>query len=339
MKEGYTNIPGTETPTRSVIDSAPAPFHHQARENPQIHRALLKPPTQEDREKHQAGVKYSEKHTAALAEEAPKEREERIKRQEALQKKWDHGATPEGTREFAALLVRQAKNRGVLPPDIDHLWLNFPSGWAEYREVPAGVPGEKPSYTVALDQTPTKEQWDEYYPALQEKLQAWQEEKAKRVHAGDPRYDPMTGDLLKPDELPLSPTSEYLITGKTRPRRFVPPGSPHLKEYKPLQTNEEDNQPETEKNERHIRRLLKAGWTEVAPVGDDWQYFAFCERLRNMSPAEIAQEWQEIQREMKQGTQDYDPAKDWLLLLCKMLKDAMMALINEQIEEGERKKK
>src|SRR2546430_6693490 len=32
--------------------------------------------------------------------------------------------------------------------------------------------GEKPSYTVKLDQTPTQEQWDAYYPDLQKKLAA-----------------------------------------------------------------------------------------------------------------------------------------------------------------------
>jgi hypothetical protein len=36
---------------------------------------------------------------------------------------------------------------------------------------------------------------------------------------------------------------------------------------------------------------------------------------------------------------EYDPENDWLLLLCKMLKDMMKALINDQIEEDERKKK
>ena len=161
------------------------------------------------------------------------------------------------------------------------------------------------------------------------------------IHAGDPLYDPMTGELLKPDEHPLSPTSEYLITGKTRPRRFVPPGSPHLKEYQPLEI-QEDMQPEGEYNERLIQRLIKAGFTEVAPVGDDWQYFAFCERLRHMSPAEISREWQEIQRAMREGTplkKEYPPENDWLLLLCKMLKDMMKALINDQIEEDERQRK
>ena len=115
-----------------------------------------------------------------------------------------------------------------------------------------------------------------------------------------------------------------------------------MKEYKPLEIQEEDIQPESEYNERLIQRLIKAGWTEVAPVGSDWRYFAFCERLRHMTPAEISREWQEIQREMRERTppqKDYDPAKDWLLLLCQMLKDAMKTLINDQIEEDERKKK
>jgi hypothetical protein len=94
------------------------------------------------------------------------------------------------------------------------------------------------------------------------------------------------------------------------------------------------------KIERLIRRLLKAGFTEVAPVGDDWQYFAFCERLRHMSPYEVMREWQEIQREMREGTpKEFDPKKDWFLQLCKMLKDMMKALIYEDIEEQERKKK
>ena len=101
---------------------------------------------------------------------------------------------------------------------------------------------------------------------------------------------------MKPDEHPLSPTSEYLLTGKTRPRRFVPPGSPHLNNgYKPVRPYT-DEQPESEYTERRIQRLLKAGFVEVEPVGNDWRFFAFCEHLRNMSPYEIVQDWQEIQR-------------------------------------------
>lgn len=339
MREGYEHIPGMETPPR-VTDSKAA-HKQQEQVKPQASRLLPPFPTK-DKEKSKEGVTLDTRYTAPLPEETPQEREERKKRLAEEQKKWDYGKTPEGKREFVALLVRQAKDRGVLPPDLDHLWLNLPSGWAEYTEIPKGVRDEKPSYTVALAQTPTQAQWDAYYPNLQKKLEAWDTEKAKREHAGDPDFDPMTGERLKPDEHPLSATAEYLITGKTRPRRFIPPGSPHLKQYKPLDISEEDRQPEGEYTERLVRRLLKAGFTEVAPVGDDWQYFAFCERLRNMSPYEVMQEWQEIQREMREGTphqKEFDPEKDWFMQLCKMIKDMMKALREEGIEENGRKKK
>jgi hypothetical protein len=43
---------------------------------------------------------------------------------------------------------------------------------------------------------------------------------------------------------------------------------------------------------------------------------------------------------MREGTpKEFDPKKDWFLQLCKMLKDMMKALIYEDIEEQERKKK
>jgi hypothetical protein len=223
---------------------------------------------------------------------------------EELQKKWDYGTTPEGKREFAAFFVNSLKKQGRIPPDIDHLWLNLPSGWAEYKEVPANEADKAASYTVTLDKTPTQEQWDKYYPDLQAKMKAWQVEKARReaveLHAGDPRYDPMTGDLLKPDELPLDAAAEYLLTGKTRPRRFIPPDSPHLKNgYKPVRPYVGEQQ-ESEYTSRYIQRLLKAGFVEVEPVGSDWQFFTFRERLRNMSPFAIAKEWQEIQRESRE---------------------------------------
>ena len=119
-------------------------------------------------------------------------------------------------------------------------------------------------------------------------MKAWKAEKARQealaLHAGDPRYDPMTGDLLLPDEHPLSPTSSYLFEGRTRPRRFLPPDSPFLKNARPLQTKEVEDVPETEYHERLVERLRKAGFVEVEPTTQDKRYYAFCERLRNMSP-------------------------------------------------------
>jgi hypothetical protein len=248
-------------------------------------------------------TRYMEQHKARLAAMSPQEREAREKRLEEQQRKWDYGTTPEGQKEFARFLVTSMKLQGKLPPTIDHLWLNLPSGWAEYREVPAKEADKAASYTVTLDKTPTQEEWDAYATDLQAKMNAWHAEKVRKEaasHAGDPRYDPMTGDLLLPDELPLSPTSEYLLTGKTRPRRFIPPGSPYLHNgYKPLGQQEGDP-PESEYTQRRIKRLLKAGFVEVEPVGRDWQYFAFCERLRNISPNEVVRDWQEYQREARE---------------------------------------
>jgi hypothetical protein len=80
----------------------------------------------------------------------PEEREAEKKRDEEEQKKWDYGKTPEGKREFAAFMVQEMKNRGILPPNIDHLWLNLPSGWAEYRDTSAGAADEKPGSSPYL---------------------------------------------------------------------------------------------------------------------------------------------------------------------------------------------
>ena len=41
-----------------------------------------------------------------------------------------------------------------------------------------------------------------------------------------------------------------------------------------------------------------------------------------MSPYEVMQEWQEIQRGMREGTpKEFDPENDWLNIFCKALKD------------------
>jgi hypothetical protein len=60
-----------------------------------------------------------------------------------------------------------------------------------------------------------------------------------------------------------------------------------------------------------------------------------------MSPAEISHEWQEIQRELREGSpakKEFDPRDDWLALFGQMLREMMKALINEQIVEDKRKK-
>ena len=72
------------------------------------------------------------------------------------------------------------KKQGRIPPGIDHLWLNLPSGWAEYREVPAKEAGKAASYTVTLDKTLTQGEWEAYQTDLQARMKAWKAEKARR---------------------------------------------------------------------------------------------------------------------------------------------------------------
>jgi hypothetical protein len=241
-------------------------------------------------------IKYQE-HLAAMT---PEEREAQKKSREEMRKGFAYSQTPEGRMESAAHMARWMKSLGILPPNIDHLWLNLPSGWVEYREAAGGAGSKEPSYTVILGTEPTQEQWNEYYPDLQAKMRAWKTEKAKREHAGDPRYDPLTGDLLEPDEFPLSPTSEYYFDGKTRGRRFIPPDSPHLKNYKPLRIDEE-RVPESEYHERLAQRLQKAGFVEVEPTLADKASFEQTQWYRSLSPTEKMHYLQEAMQEMTGG--------------------------------------
>ena len=52
--------------------------------------------------------------------------------------------------------------------------------------------------------------------------------------------------------------------------------------------------------ERHIQRLLKAGFVEVEPVKSDWQFFSFVSGFETCPPGEVAREWHELQRESRE---------------------------------------
>jgi len=220
------------------------------------------------------------------AKMTPEELEAEKKWKEEMRRGFEHFLSPEGRKEYVISFVRDLKASGILPPDLDHFWVNLPSGWAEYRET-TGAQGR--SVTVTLGD-PTDEQYLEYYADLQEKMQAWKAEKARRevvaLHAGDPLYDPMTGDLLLPDEHPLDAQAEYTFDGKTRSRRFVPPDSQYVNNgYKPVQTDGEDT-PENEHYERLVKRLLKAGFIEVEPTLMDKASFEKVQWYRSLSPAQ-----------------------------------------------------
>src|SRR5690242_15624349 len=108
----------------------------------------------------------------------------------------------------------------------------------------------------------------------------------------------MTGDLLLADEHPLDASAEYIFDGKTRPRRFVPPDSPYVNNgYKPMQTDGEDS-PESESNERLVKRLRKAGFIEVEPTLMDKASFEKVQWYRSLSATEKVAYLQACMREM-----------------------------------------
>jgi hypothetical protein len=177
---------------------------------------------------------------------------------------------------------------------------------------------------------PTPEEWSQLLRTWVADIRRGEREKAAWIAKRDPRYDPMTGDLLETDEFPLHPDAEYYFDGKTRGRRFIPPDSPHLKAYKPLQIDESLEQVlEGESHERLVKRLQKAGFVEVEPTLSDKAYFEKTQWYRSLSPAEKMQYLQATMREMREGTpKEFDPENDWFLQLCKMIKDMIKALIS-----------
>ena len=170
-------------------------------------------------------------------------------------------------------------------------------------------------------------------------VQAMQRKKAAWLHERDPRYDPMTGDLLEPDEHPLDPTAAYYFAGATRPRRFVPGDSPHLDKYKEVQIDEADVQPEGEYNERLVNRLLKAGFVEVEPTLADKASFEQTQWYRSLSPSEKMQFLRESMQEMTRSRSfDKETAGGKIAKtigeLIELMIDFLIALIKpETIEE------
>ena len=172
-----------------------------------------------------------------------------------------------------------------------------------YEKAQAEISAMPPEERAAWKEKYTlKKYTDEELRQLLKKMHAnnWamERKRAAWLHERDPRYDPLTGDLLEPDELPLSPTSEYYFDGSTRPRRFVPGDSPHRDKYKRVEVNEEDVQPESDYHERLVQRLLIAGFVEVEPTLADKASFEQTQWYRSLSPYEKMQFLQESMRHM-----------------------------------------
>ena len=184
----------------------------------------------------------------------------------------------------------------------------------------------------------TSDELKELFIDRQAHVQAMQREKATWLHERNPRFDPMTGDLLEPDEHPLDPTAEYYFDGQTRPRRFVPGDSPHLDKYQQVQTDEEDALPESEYHERLVNRLLKAGFVEIEPTLADKASYEQTQWYRSLSPSEKMQFLQESMREMTHGKSfNKDNAGETpgekFAKFIKLLIELLIALIDPEMKE------
>lgn len=181
-----------------------------------------------------------------------------------------------------------------------------------------------------------------------QRAQQEEEERKQAYIAGTARFDPYAGEILLPGERPLHKTAIYHLTGKDGPRRFRPPvGSDkpgeetnvwHMVPDSGYRGNE--SQENQKQEERLIKRLLKAGWIEAELTAQDWAHVAHSTEPGIILPADIIREWLELQRKMQTETQvdrAEQPKKDWTEELCEMYEATIRALINEQIEEDERK--
>jgi hypothetical protein len=179
-------------------------------------------------------------------------------------------------------------------------------------------------------------------------VQAMRRKRAAWLHERDPRYDPMTGDLLDSDEHPLDPTAEYTFYGKTRARSFVhpearsflSPDSPLLEHREPLQADGKEEVTESEYHERLVARLLKAGFVEVEPTLADKASFEQAQWYRSLSPSEKMQFLRDSMREMTHGkSSNKETAKETpgekFAKFIKLLIELLIALIDPEMKRDQ----
>jgi hypothetical protein len=342
MVEVHTGQPEADQQKSSVNAAEPAWENRQAHQEPQSHRPEMPHRSQEQRNE-EARAQTGEQRTDGQAQqEAPWEEDVFINEMfggETEEQINAHNERIKADREKEQQEKEKVREEVLKQYEKHH------------ARLAAMTPEEREAYEKREEKirTPLKpmtpEEWSELVFTMHRNVQAMQRKKAAWLHERDPRYDPMTGDLLEPDELPLSPTSEYYFDGQTRPRRFVPPDSPHLDKYKEFQIDEEDVQPEGVSHERLVERLLKAGFVEVEPTLADKASFEQTQWYRSLSPSEKLQFVRESMQEMTHsGSFDKETTGEkvgeTIAQLIELMIDFLLALMKpDMIEEADRDKR
>ena len=354
MTEVHTGRPETQQPKSNVIDFEAARQKRHAGEKSQMRRSVMPPPTQADREERDSG-----------------KRQQRIKEELAhtIHHPVDSIAQQQGTRTHEDdklvndILGGQSEDqidarneqikarREKEQTEKEKVREEALEQYKKYQQYLAAMtPEEREEREREHERIRTEfnqltpEKWKQLMHKMHTTVKAMEREKAAWIAERDPRYDPMTGDLLEPDEHPLSPTSEYYFDGKTRGRRFIPSDSPHLKTYKPLQIDESEEQvPESEYHERLAHRLQKAGFVEVEPTLADKASFEQTQWYRSLSPTDKMQYLQEAMREMT-GERPWnketagEKAGEKFAKFIALLIDFLIALISPKAAEEMQKK-
>jgi hypothetical protein len=347
MKEVFPGRPETETAKTNVIDFEAARHKRQAEQAPQMRRETMPPPSKEEREERNT-VKRQQRIKEELGKTGGQPKGEHTEQQAS--------GTPEDKRLFDEIFGGMTEEqinahneqfkarREREQAEKERLHEEALKHYTKHQErLAAMTPEERAAYERDLERTMTgltpitPEEWKNLIRTMSANVKRQEREKAAWVAERDPRYDPMTGDLLEADEFPLSATSEYYFDGSTRPRRFIPPDSPHLKDYKPLQVEEGGEKiPESEYHERLAKRLQKAGFVEVEPTLADKASFEQTQWFRSLSPADKALYLQEAMREMTrskafEGAAEKETAGEKVAKIIELLINFLIALISPEV--------
>jgi len=347
MREIHTRGPETQQQEGSVKTSEAARENRQAEQEAQMHRPVMPPFSHEEREERNTADQQQRSNAETThTEEQPNEG--RAKQKAA----W----TPEDEKLFNVIFDGETEEeRNTHNERIKAEREKEQQKKEKLREealkqyekhqarLAAMTPEEREAWEKQREKDRTRkpltpDEFQQLFTEMNANVQAMRRKRAAWLHERDPRYDPMTGDLLEPHEHPLDPTAEYYFDGQTRPRRFVPGDSPHLEKYKQVQIDEEDIQPEGEYHERLVERLLKAGFVEVEPTLADKASFEQTQWYRSLSPSEKMQFLQESMRKMTHGkSSNKETAKETpgekFAKFIKLLIELLIALIDPEMKE------
>ena len=351
MVEVHTRGPETQQQESSIFTAETARGNRQAEQEPQMHQPVTPPQSQEEWEnrhtaKQQQRIKEELNHIGEQPDDGRKQQKKAwTPEADEFINEMFGGKTEEQINAHNERIKVDREKEQQKKEKLHEEALKY---YEQYHvRLAAMTPEEREGWERQKEKDRTRprlthDELTQLFFEMQDNIQAMRRKKAAWLHERDPRYDPMTGDLLDSDEHPLDPTSEYTFYGKTRARSFVhpearsflSPDSPLLNHRKPLQADGKEDVSESEYHERLVARLLKAGFVEVEPTLADKASFEQQQWYRSLSPAEKMQYLQESMREMTcERPWNKETAGEKFAKFIELLIDLLIALIAPEMKE------